>query len=51
METDTEWKRLCEQASQEDDPEKLLQIVQRINHILEEREKRLRDIQTRGPQA
>ncbi len=42
-EDEMQWKLLCEQASQEQDPEKLLQIVQQINQILDEREKRLRD--------
>jgi hypothetical protein len=34
------WKSLCEQAATEKDPEKLLELIQEINNLLEE--KRLR---------
>ena len=44
---DQEWRQLCEQASREQDPDRLLQLVERINNILEERERRLRE-RTRG---
>jgi hypothetical protein len=36
------WKRLCEQASSEKDPVKLLQLVQEINRLLRDKENRLR---------
>ena len=31
------WMRLCEQASVEQDPEKLLALVKEINHLLEKK--------------
>ncbi len=34
------WRGLCEQASKEQDPEKLIEIVQRLNETLEERRRR-----------
>jgi hypothetical protein len=37
----SEWQRLCEQAAIEQDPEKLLELVKRINTLLEEKEQRL----------
>jgi hypothetical protein len=39
---DERWRELCERASKEQDPQKLVALVQRINRILEEREKKLR---------
>jgi hypothetical protein len=35
------WMQLCEQAANEQDPEKLLQLVEEINRLLEEKEQRL----------
>jgi hypothetical protein len=35
------WMHVCEQASVEQDPEKLLQLVKEINRMLEEKENRL----------
>lgn len=32
------WMRLCELASKEQDPDKLMQLVQEITRLLEERE-------------
>ena len=37
-----EWRKLCEQAAVEHDPEKLLLLCQEISRLLEEREKALR---------
>jgi hypothetical protein len=37
-----EWKFLCKQAAKEQDPAKLFKLVQRINDLLEAKEKRLR---------
>jgi hypothetical protein len=34
-----DWKELCEAASKEHDPEKLLALVQQLNVVLEERER------------
>jgi hypothetical protein len=39
-EAEERWKRLCEQASVEQDPEKLVELVREINHLLEEKHKR-----------
>ena len=36
-----EWQKLCQQAAAEQDPEKLLDLVKRINHLLEQKESRL----------
>ena len=36
------WRTLCEQAAKEQDPEKLLELVQEINRMLEEKEQRLK---------
>ncbi|HEX6821783.1 MAG TPA: hypothetical protein VF123_06985 [Candidatus Sulfotelmatobacter sp.] len=33
-----EWMRLCELASKEQDPEKLMELVREITRLLEERE-------------
>jgi len=34
---DERWKSLCEQASQEKDPERLMELVNQINRILGEK--------------
>lgn len=36
------WLELCEQAAKEQDPVRLLILVQEINHLLEQRESRLK---------
>jgi len=36
-----EWARLCQQASVEQDPARLIKLIQRINELLEEKRKRL----------
>ena len=36
-----EWVRLCQQASVEQDPVRLIKLIQRINELLEEKRKRL----------
>ena len=40
-ETLVEWQQLCQQAATEQDPEKLLDLVKRINFLLEQKEQRL----------
>ena len=35
------WQELCAQAADEQDPEKLLDLVKEINRLLEEKEQRL----------
>ena len=39
------WRELCEQAAYEENPDKLLELVREINRQLEEKEKRLRNLQ------
>lgn len=36
------WMRLCKQAANEQDPEKLMELVKEINRLLEEKELRLK---------
>ena len=38
-----EWQKLCQQAATEQDPEKLLDLVKRINSLLEQKEQRLNE--------
>ena len=40
-ETGNTWRKLCEQAAAEPNPEKLLEIVHEINRMFEEKEQRL----------
>jgi hypothetical protein len=35
------WRKLCEQAAVEQDPEKLMELVNEINVLLSEKEERL----------
>jgi hypothetical protein len=44
-----EWKNLCERAALEQDPQKLLDLIQRINHLLDAKRNRLSD-QTKNNQ-
>jgi hypothetical protein len=37
------WKILCAQAAEEQDSEKLLELVKEINRLLEEKEQRLKN--------
>ena len=37
-----DWRSLCEQASKESDPQKLLELITRINRVLEESHQRSR---------
>ncbi len=36
-----EWQKLCDQAANEQDPKRLLELVKRINELLEQKEQRL----------
>jgi hypothetical protein len=38
-----EWRELCERAATEPDHEKLVPLADKINQILEDREKKLRE--------
>ena len=37
---DKNWRELCEAASREHDPEKLLGLIKTLNDVLEQREKK-----------
>ena len=37
-----QWRALCERAAIEQDPQKLLQLIEQINRSLEEKEQRLK---------
>ena len=37
-----EWMKLCEQAATEQNPERLMELIGKINYILDEKEKRLK---------
>jgi len=41
LENREKWMELCEQASKEQDPQKLLALVQEINRLLEAKQERL----------
>jgi hypothetical protein len=38
------WRELCEQIMKENDPEKLMDLVEQLNQALETREEELRNI-------
>jgi hypothetical protein len=40
-ETREQWMQLCQRASTEQDPDKLVQLVREINNLLEEKRVRL----------
>jgi hypothetical protein len=42
MKDNSHWLELCQQASVEEDPEKLLELIHEINRLLDDKEKRLR---------
>ncbi len=35
------WERLCQMAADEQDPHRLMELIEQINTLLEEKEKRL----------
>jgi len=37
-----QWQKLCKQAAAERDPKKLMELIQEINRLLEEKEQRLK---------
>jgi hypothetical protein len=40
--SDVDWRELCERASKEQDPDKLMELVRKLNQTLEERRHRNR---------
>ena len=45
------WLELCEKAANEQDPEKLMDLVKQINDLLEAKERRLRGTTQNNPSA
>jgi hypothetical protein len=43
-EKEERWKELCEHAANEQDPEKLLQLVKEINDLLDAKKHRLAEV-------
>ncbi len=44
-ETGERWRRLCEEAAVEQDANKLMELIEEINQLLESKEQRLREQQ------
>jgi hypothetical protein len=42
------WRRLCEQAAEEQDPDELLKLVNEITQLLDEKTKRLKQREQNG---
>ncbi len=42
-ETGERWRKLCEQAAIEQDPERLLELTQEITRLLHEKDQRLKN--------
>jgi predicted Zn-dependent protease len=40
------WRKLCEQAASEQDPQKLMELAREIDRLLEEKERRLKEQRT-----
>ena len=40
-ETGERWRKLCEQAAVEKDPQRLVELIEEINRLLESKEERL----------
>lgn len=47
-ETEELWRKYCERAIVEQDPERLLELVAEINRLLEEKEERLKEQRRRN---
>ena len=45
-ETGERWRRLCEQAALEQDPQKLLELAEKINQLLDQKEERLKELRS-----
>lgn len=37
------WQQLCQEAAHEEDPERLMKLVEEINHLLDEKDHRLQE--------
>jgi hypothetical protein len=51
MQNNPRWRELCEQASQEQDPNKLIALIKEINDILEAKRHRLDGVAPPKPTA
>ena len=47
-ETGERWRKLCEQAAVEQDSDKLLELTQEINRLLDEKAERLKKARANG---
>ena len=47
-ETGERWRRLCEQAAIEQDPDRLLELTQEITRLLDEKEQKLQKARSNG---
>ena len=45
------WMHLCEQAANEQNPDRLIELVKEINRLLEEKELRLKKDSSQSPAA
>jgi hypothetical protein len=50
-ETGERWRKLCEQAAVEQDPEKLLELTNEITRLLDEKEARLQQSRVKQESA
>lgn len=50
-ETKRTWQKLCEQAATEQDPERLMALIEEINELLLAKEKRLQQQRSEGTSA
>jgi hypothetical protein len=48
MKDNPHWMELCEQASVEQDPERLMELIREIHRLLEDKEQRLRQAPEKG---
>jgi hypothetical protein len=42
MKDNPHWMELCQQASVEEDPEKMMELIREINRLLDDKEERLK---------
>jgi len=47
-ETGERWRKLCEQAAVEQDPDRLLELAQEITRLLDEKEQRIQKVSGNG---
>jgi len=43
-ENEERWRKLCEAAAKEQDSDRLLELVRQINEMLDDKERRLKDL-------